>query len=190
MRYKVDAEEKVRAKYFMDRLAPLGGFIGEEVEAKMMSVYPSEVISAVKKYSKSGKEILLVAEKVIAVRNEISTVDLSEGEIISHALLMEHDYEKWFLEQNIMAELELLQNPDSEKSGYPELFSALEKKILDLYLEKRFELAQIAEELDCGENDEYVVMLLQYMKKRMMREGIELEALDDRLEEEQLELDW
>jgi len=185
---KSEAEEK--ARYLVDRLSSMGGFIQEQVENDLISLYPSDVISGIKKYCKSGREILLVADKIIAIKRGISDDCYGAAELIQGSLLLEDEFEKWFLQQNAKAELEALRKAKKKENKYPAVLSRLELKILVQYVEKRMSLEKLQEELECEENDEYIIMFLQYIKKKLERAGYNTKKLDTRLEEENLELNW
>ena len=188
--YKIDAEEKARAKYQVDRLAPLGGFIEEEAEDKMMRLYPQKIIALLKKYCRSGQEILLAAERLESIKNEIADRNSDDAEMLYRTLSYEDDFSEWFLRKNAEAEAESLQKEEAGEKEYPALLSALERQILCLYVEKNMELAQLAEEMECKENDEYIVLILHYMKRKLKRGECEIKELEARLAAEKLELDW
>lgn len=76
---RIDAEEKARVRYLMNRLAPLGGFIKEEAEEKMIRLYPGKLGSVVRKYCETGREILLVVEKVEKVAQEITEHSMGDA---------------------------------------------------------------------------------------------------------------
>lgn len=76
------------------------------------------------------------------------------------------------------------------QSRHSESLSALERKILECYLKENTGLAQIAEAMECEENDEYIVLILQYVKRKLNRAGDKLSELEEQLKAENLQLDW
>ena len=188
--FKIDAEEKARAGYLVDRLAPLGGFIGEEAENKMRCLYPPKLVKMAKNYCQTDKEVLSVLERMESITKEISEHGSDDAELLYRTLRVEDEFSAWFIRQNIKAEAERLQESSTEKSKYPEILSSLEQKILGSYIEKSMELTQLAEEMDCKEDDEYVVLVLHYIKRKLKSGECEIKELEERLEAEKLELDW
>ena len=63
MMYEIDKVKMKQAKYLMDQLSPLGGFIKEEVENKLLCLYPEEVVKIAKEYCDTGETFLYVADK-------------------------------------------------------------------------------------------------------------------------------
>ena len=186
----VNAEEKARVRYLMNRLAPLGGFLWEEIEKKILRLYPAKLSFALKKYCEMGKETFLVADRVESIVEEITKQSSRDAELMYRSLQIEDAFSDWFTQQNVKAEAEAVRNSEETESGDTDYLSALERKILALYLDKRNGKSRIAEVMECRENEEYIVRMLHYVKRKMSRFGDEPEGLAERLEAEKQPADW
>ena len=190
--FTINEEEKAKAKYLADRLMPLGGFICEEAAAKLLSQYPKNVVNIARDYCYYSKDFFHVMEKLEAITKEIMASGTSEGDMISRMLRIDEDFDEWLMRQIIKAEMEEVKNPDSAIEWLPDSLSALEKKLLKLFIEQKMGLKELKECLECEgeEEDEYIILLLHYIVRKLKSKNCILEELDERLKEEKLALDW
>lgn len=188
--FKVDAEEKARAKYLVDRLAALGGFIEEEAERRLLSLYSPKLLTIARKHCNTEHEVFLVTDRMVSIGNEINANSLGDAEMLQNTLRVDDTFSGWFISQNIKAEAEYLQAEPAPENKYPDSLTALEKKILDCYLEKKMSPEKISVWLDGKDEDIYIVLLLHYIKRKLKSAEYELKELDERLEAEKLKLDW